>query len=297
MDQTVWRPMKNASNPFPHLLAVVVLVCALPMQAALARDKSGGAIPKGPQSESPKQDHGAPSNSAIDAKGRKGHESNGPSSKGQGTGTEINNSHATTPSDHPPPQSEKGAERNGERGKSTLEGNKGSKTSKGDIETKAKAAIDGKKGEDTSTAPIDTSIPEPSKRPLSPLKAPDKSAPIKAISKPTNVPPPARNAIGAVLTPEPTVQPRQGPVLGPGSATGTTGTNTGDINGGRSATTGITNPNGQQAKRQLATTSPVANLAVVNGTGLGRLAQGAPIVRGGAKSTAQINGATIRAKH
>jgi len=178
------------------------------------------------------------------------------------------------------------------------EGSKGSKASKGDIETKAKAATDQKSGEDTGPAPIDTRIPEQSKRPLN---VPDKITPNKTIAKPTNVPPPnstvARNAIGAVLTNEPTALPRQGPVLVPGSATGAAGAITGNVNGSRAGTTGSGNPKGQQGTG-LATAAPATiNRSVVNGTGLGRLGSGPAIVGGTARPVAQINGATIRAKH
>jgi hypothetical protein len=300
--------MKTALNPRPYLLAVV-LICALPMQVIWAKDRAEGANLKGLQSGSPKGDQGGSSQSTVQTKGKgaTGHESNELSPKGQDAGNGPIRSHP----DHTPkpsdttdaasPAKERGIDQNGVHGKSSLEGNNESKTSKGDTELKAKAAADGKKGEDMGNAPIDTSIPEPAKRPLGPLKAPDKSTPIKTIAKPTNVPPPnsnaARNAIGAALSPEPTAQLRQGSPLGPSPATGTAGVNTSDVNAGRATTTGTANPRGQQSIRQVATTSPAANLAVVNGTGLGRLASGPPIVRGSAKPAAQINGATIRAKH
>ena len=199
------------------------------------------------------------------------------------------------------PAKERGIDRNGVHGKSSLERNKKSKTSKGDTEMKAKAAADGKKGEDMGTAPIDTSIPEPSKRPVSPLKAPDRSPPIKTIAKLTNVPPPnsnvARNAIGAALSAQ---------LTAPAPARFTSWPKSGDRNGRGQHGRCQRRPRhydrhckhtGPGIIRQVATTSPAANLAVVNGTGLGRPASGPPIVRGSAKPAAQINGATIRAKH
>ena len=299
-DCSRFAPGESDLNLSPCVL-VIVLMSALPIPATFAKDRAENGSPKVLQNGSPKGDQNAPSKGAVETK-----RNDTNAHDGYVAPTEP---HLPTPSDRSPkpsdtidtasPGKERGTDRKGEHGKSPIEeASKGSRASKGDTETKAKAATDRESGEHTGPAPIDTRIPE---QPQPPLKLPDKITPKEKIAKPANVPPlnsaVARNAIGAVLTNEPTALLRQGPVLVPGSATGAAGAGTGTVNGSRAGATVGGYPKGQQGTG-LATGTPAAiNPAVVNGTGLGRLGSGPAIVRGTAKPVAQINGATIRAKH